>query len=80
MLPLGRLDGFRFLRADNLLQSLRDGVSADVIRIQFSTGSRLWHEFVGWKNIHIFQFTAGRPGTTIPFAYDLRNGALSCPK
>lgn len=80
VLPLGRLEGFRFVAADRLLQSLRDGQSTDLIRVQFSTGSRLFHEFVGWKGVNIFQFTAGRPGTTIPFDYDLRSGALSCPK
>jgi hypothetical protein len=79
-LPLGRLEGFRFIPGEGMLQALRQGTSRDEVHMQFDTGTRLWHEFIGWKDSSTFLFRAGPSGQLVPFSYDLAAGTLHCPK
>jgi hypothetical protein len=71
VLPLGRFEGFALFSAETLMQDLKQGRFSESIHVRSANkySTRLWHQFVGWHEPHIFKFSAGLSGKQVGFTF-----------
>jgi hypothetical protein len=77
LLPDGRFDGFVAFNATDLPAGLVKSSKARRIGVCDVTGTRWWHEFVGWKSNSVFLFRAGLSGQLFAFECDLATGKVT---
>lgn len=75
-LPLGRFHGFALFSSKTVMEDLKQGHFSETIQIRSANqrSTRLWHEFVGWQDPHVFKFSAGLSGRQIGFVFNPGTG------
>jgi len=77
VLPLGRFEGFSITRSAEALQRIASGKFNDSVRVELTSGERLWHEFGKWNGPESFEFSAGLSRDQTPYAYDIPTGKVT---
>jgi hypothetical protein len=78
VLPLGRFQGFVLFSSKTVMQDLQQRRFHETIQIRLAPDNSpmLWHEFIGWQEPHIFQFSAGLSGRQVEFLFDPATGEV----
>ncbi|HET6282159.1 MAG TPA: hypothetical protein VFH73_14425 [Polyangia bacterium] len=78
VLPLGRFEGFAVMVAAKGLEGLAAGQQGAIRLVDpgkdGDTG--LWHEFGGWRQGHLLEFSAGLSGDKVSFTADVTSGRV----